>query len=240
MKNIILIGILGLSLAQAQIKLVTETWPPYQIQEKDGTQTGISIDIVKEMQKRVGHTDKIKFYPWNRGYNMTLKQENYALFLTTRTELREELFKWVGPISNYELKFFKHIDNKKVYDSIESLKSASSIAVTTNDVVHQELERLGFKNLQVKTGGSSSINLHKIVKKKAEIWPSSYFGALHRIKSENYQNKIVMTKAPTLIKKPLNLAFNIKTSDEIIKKWQKALDDMKSDGTYDSILKKYK
>jgi polar amino acid transport system substrate-binding protein len=40
----------------------------------------------------------IKIWPWARGYETALKEKNTVLFSTTRTEARENLFKWVGPI----------------------------------------------------------------------------------------------------------------------------------------------
>jgi ABC-type amino acid transport substrate-binding protein len=49
-----------------------------------------------------------------------------------------------------------------------------------------------------------------------------------------------MTKIPPFLKSTMNIAFNINTDDDIVQKWQKALDDIKADGTYDRIMKKYK
>lgn len=35
------------------------------------------------------------------------------------------------------------------------------------------------------------------------------------------------------------IAFSKKTPDAIVERWQKALDDMKNDGTYEKIMTKY-
>jgi len=43
-----------------------------------------------------------------------------------------------------------------------------------------------------------------------------------------------------MIVKDLYIAFNKNTPDTIIEKWQKALDDIKKDGTYQKILNKYR
>merc|ERR1711879_76565 len=89
------------------IQPLTETWTPYQMETKDGL-SGISVDLVREIQKRIGNKKEIKVFPWNRGYNLTLEKKGYALFLTTRSKKRENLFKWVGPISSMKLVFFKN------------------------------------------------------------------------------------------------------------------------------------
>ena len=235
-----LVSILFVGVANGQqIKLITEGWAPYQI-EKDGKLSGINVEIVKEIQKRVGNTQKIRVFPWNRGYNMALKKKGYALFTTARTKYREKLFKWVGPIANLKLVMFKLKSNKTEYKTEDDAKLAESIAVTKNNASQQTLASRGFKNLQVKTGGDNKINLTKLLDGKAELWPVGYYVGYYRIKQRGVQDKVVVTKAPPFLEIPLAIAFNKNTPDEIIKKWQKALDDMKKDGTYKKIIDKYK
>jgi len=221
------------------IKPITEEWAPYQM-KIDGMLTGISVDIVREIQKRIGNKQKIKIFPWNRGYNMTLKRQGYALFTAARTKDREKLFKWVGPLTQLKLVMFKLKLNKTIYKTAQDMKNAKSIAVTKNDAAQQILASQGYKNLQIKTGGSNQINLKKILNKKAELWPTGYYGGYYRIKQLGVQDKMTVVQAPPFLELPLAIAFNKKTPDEIINKWQKALDNIKADGTYDKILKKYK
>ena len=222
-----------------QIKLITENWAPYQM-EIDGKLSGISVDIVKELQKRVGNTQKIRVFPWNRGYNITLKKKGFALFTTARTKHREKLFKWVGPIATLKLVMFKLKSNKTEYKTEDDAKRAKSIAVTKNNASHQTLASKGFKNLQVKTGGDNKINLTKLLEGKAELWPVDYQVGHYRIKQRGVQDKVVIAKVPPFLETPLAIAFNKNTPDEIIQKWQKALDSMKKDGTYEKIFDKYK
>lgn len=235
-----IISLLNITIASAsQIQLLTEDWSPYQI-KTNGVPSGISYDIVKEMQKIVGDTKKIKFYPWNRGYNMTLTKDHYALFSTARTKERENLFKWVGPLTNLNLVFYKLKSNTKIYNTLEDAKNAKAIAVTKNDASEQILSGLGFTNLNVKTGGASQINITKLLKGKVELWPSGYYSGQYRIKQLGVQDKVVITKAPAYLTMPLSIAFSKNTPDEVIVKWQKALDELKSNGIYDKILSKYK
>lgn len=236
----ILATLLIVSISNAsEIKLLTEDWAPYQM-KSDGVISGISINIVEELQKRVSNNSKIKFYPWNRGYNMTLKKSGYALFSTTRTPEREKLFKWVGPLVSLKLVFFKLASNNIEYKTLEDAKKAKAIAVTKNDATEQYLTKLGFKNLQIKTGGASQIDIKKLIKGKADLWPGGLYAGHYRIKQLGMEGKIVETKVPAYAEEPLSIAFSKSTPDEVILKWQKALDDMKADGTYDKILKKYK
>lgn len=221
-----------------QIQPLTETWVPYQIESKDGLK-GISVDLVREIQKRVGNTKKIKVFPWSRGYNLTLKKKGYALFLTTRSKKRESLFKWVGPISSMRLVFFKNAKRTDLnIESLEDAKKVSSIAIAADTIAHEKLTDFGFKNLHINK--LANYSLKKIQENKADLYPTEYYSFLYKLKAENLQGTVI----PVKMKEPiyesmLYIAFSKATPDDVINKWQKALDNMKVDGTYDKILKKY-
>ena len=76
MKNLIItIASLFLFAAQplfaAELTILTENLPPLNY-EKDGELVGPSVEIVREIQSRVGSRDKIQVYPWARAYKMAL------------------------------------------------------------------------------------------------------------------------------------------------------------------------
>lgn len=43
-----------------------------------------------------------------------------------------------------------------------------------------------------------------------------------------------------IMESQLYIAFHKETSEEVIQRWQKALDEIKKDGTYQKILQKYR
>ncbi len=86
------------------IDYVTEEYPPYNFKTASGEIAGLSVDILLEMFKVMGSSttaSNIKLRPWARGYRDAQKTGlKNVLFVTTRTDAREELFKWVGPITS--------------------------------------------------------------------------------------------------------------------------------------------
>jgi len=240
MKIVFLTIILIFSLhAKDTIQPLTETWMPYQMETKKGLE-GISVDLVKEIQKRIGNEQKIKVYPWSRGYNLTLKKPGFALFLTTRSKEREALFKWVGPISSMKLIFFKNANRKDLdIRSFEDAKKVKSIAVVIDTIEYQKLKELGFKNLEVNK--LANYSLKKILENKTDLYPTEYYSFLYLLKKRNLQNRLVPVKMQEPItESQLYIAFNKETSRSIIQKWQDALDGIKKDGTYEKILDKYR
>jgi len=208
--------------------------------ETGGEVTGICIDIVKEMQKRIGNDREIKIFPWNRAYNMTLKKEGFALFSTARSEEREALFKWVGPLVPLKFVMYKRTDDPKIYRSLSDAKAARAIAVTKNDVSEQFLHKEGFQNLQVEIGKSGEDNIQRVLSGKAQLYSRGYISGQYLIKKLHLETKLVMTQMEPLFESSLNIAFNINTPDEVIVLWQTTLDEIRSDGTYDQILNHYR
>jgi len=76
----------------AELTILTENLPPLNYL-KDGVLVGPSVEIVKEIQRRVGSHEQIKVYPWARAYKMALEDENVVLFGTTYTKVRHDKFK---------------------------------------------------------------------------------------------------------------------------------------------------
>ena len=107
----LLIGVLfgyGSAAAEEPIRLMTEEFPPFQYYEGERL-TGISIDLIQELQKRVGNSAPIQVYPWTRGLRLLEKKPNSALFSTMKTPDRAGKYKWVGPLAELRTVFF----NKK-------------------------------------------------------------------------------------------------------------------------------
>jgi len=225
--------------ASGDIQPLTEEWTPYQMETKNGL-TGISVDLVKEIQKRIGNKKEIKLFPWKRSYYITLNKKGYALFLTTRSKERENKFKWVGPISSMRLVFFKNnYRDDLVINSIEDAKKVKSIAIAEDTIAYEKLIEYGFKNLEINSFANYS--LKKLQDNKVDLYPVEYHSFLYKLRKMNLEGKIIPVKMKEpIFESQLYIAFNNQTSNDIIEKWQKALDDIKNDGTYEKILARYK
>lgn len=240
MKKFILFFLCFLPLfATDNIQPLTEAWTPYQMETKNGLE-GISIDLVKEIQKRIKNNKEIKVFPWKRGYNITLQKEGYALFLTTRSKKREELFKWVGPVASMKLAFFKNASRTDLnINSLEDAKKVKSIVVAEDTISHQKLTELGFKNLTINT--LANYSLQKLLENKTDLYPVEYYAFMYKRKKDNLEEKVVPVKMKDAIyESQLYIAFNKHTDEQTINKWQQALNEIKADGTYEKILAKYK
>jgi len=226
--------------AKDKVHFITEVFPPYQITDDEKLTGGISVEIVRELQKNLGESSQIKFYPWARGYKLAKNKKNYALFSTLRTKEREKQFKWVGPIATMKLVFFKRADSTLELKTFEDAKNVRKIGVTYNVGNYEILKDKGFKNLDILKSGTDEVNIKKLVRGRIDLWPALMEAGVYNAKTMGYAGKIVPIKDIVIFQGDLYIAFCKKTDDAIIRKWQKALDTIKTNGVYERIIANYR
>jgi polar amino acid transport system substrate-binding protein len=181
--------------------------------------------------------EKIEMVPWARGYNLALAEPGTALFSTTRLPQREELFQWVGPLYTQTWGFYRRKGADLRIDSIQAAKSVAGIGTYREDAKMQYLESLGFANL-VPTNRNIN-NIVHLVRGNLDLWVSSDFNMAHLARQAGVDPSALELAYP-FHKVGNYIAFSNSTSPHEVRLWQQVLDEMKSDGTYERICRKYK
>lgn len=209
------------------------------IDMKSGKISGFSVDIVREIQRRIKDDSPIEILPWARGYMHLKKGPNVILFQTTRTPERENLFKWVGPISSTKWIFYARKGSNLEINSLDDARKVKLIACYKDDVKHDFLKNNDFKNLKVAYGENAHYN-NLILLKKGGVdliilnnWVMSHLIKKYEFTPNDFEIKYIVKK------QFLYLAFSKDISDSVIQKWQNTLNNMKKDGTYLKIMKNY-
>ncbi len=204
--------------------------------DNDGNLEGAGIDIVREIQKRLGSNDEIKALSWARAYHELENKKNVALFLTTLTDERKEKFKWVGPILTLEWTFFVKSNSLINCNSLNQARLIDSIGVIRNDIRDKYLTELGFENLD-RTRDSKS-NIEKLLLGRGDMILSSDVGAYLSLKEIG---RDISEIKPLCNIKSFNLyiAFSKKTSNDIVIQWENTFKEIYDDGTFKRILHTY-
>ncbi len=228
--------ITGMSLAHAelpqgyQVVLQTENFPPFNMAEggknfaKEDHIQGISTVTVREMFKRAGidYSMTLRF-PWDRIYQSTLDQPNHGLFSTSMTDARRPLFKWVGPIAQYESVLLSAPGSNLKLTSLEQAKGYT-IGAYKSSAVSQRVEAQGLTPVN---SLRDQENIQKLLSGKIDLWATSdpvwrYYARQAGVGALN--TVLVFNSAP------LYLALNKETPDEVVTRLQNALDQMKTEG----------
>ena len=197
-----------------------------------GSKGGLIYDQVWELMKRTGVKEPVQTVSWKRGYEEALMKPGVALFPTTRTKEREELFHWVGPILRLSWVFYKHADSGLVINSLEDAKAVRSIGTYANDSKEQWLTAQGFTNLV--SVMDNVTNLKKLYNRRIDLmvgspsvtdqWPEQF--GLDPSKLElAYSFKTV----------DLYLAISKKTPVQTVKVLQEVFAEMMRDGTVQKL-----
>jgi len=222
-------------LFSAELTILTENLPPLNY-VKDGELVGPSIEIVKEIQRRVGSRDKIKVYPWARAYKMALKDENVVLFGTTHTKARENKFKWVGPLATKRDILVAKKGSGIEINNLDDAKKVSRIGTLRDDTRELLLKRHGFTNLEPVS--DEQLNAQKLVLGRIDLWAYKIPG-LRTVCELAGVDHNELIEVYHLREIDVSIAFSKKTSDSIVQKWKKAFDEMLADGTIMQIRRRW-
>lgn len=229
------IFVAGVSVVSAQtFKIMTEEYPPFNYSE-GGAITGLSTDVTVELAKRVGHSTDIEMLPWARAYGLIQKKDGLILYSMTRTEQRENMFKWVGPVAPNKWVFFTKKGSGITLGSLEDAKKVAKIGTYKDDAAETFLKEQGFTNLDSVVNDEQ--NVPKLMAGRIDLWIVGELQGIHKAKKKGVNEQL--EKVFDVRDTQLYIAFSKNTPDEEIAKWQAALDAMKADGSYDAIVKKY-
>jgi polar amino acid transport system substrate-binding protein len=218
-----------------RLRLLTEDSPP-STTLKGGRLTGLSAEIVQEILRRLNHPARIEVVPWARGYKLALTRPNLGLFATTRLPQREDLFHWVGPLYTQTWGFFARKGSGIRVPTLEAARRVGRIGTYRQDAKMQYLESQGFSNL-VPTNQNRN-NITHLMRGDIDLWVSSDFNVRHLVRQAGFDPETVEL-AGSFREVSNYIAFSRSTSPHVVRLWRTVLEELKSDGSYDSICGRY-
>ena len=233
--SIALFILAGQPVLSAELTILTENLPPLNYLEK-GVLVGPSVEIVREIQKRVNSDEPIQVYPWARAYKKALKDENVILFGMTYTKDREDKFKWVGPLATKRDILVARKDAGLQIESLEDAKKAKRIGTLRDDTRERLLKQHGFRNLE--SVSDEQLNAKKLALGRIDLWAYKIPGLktvcdLAGVDHSEFEEVLHLRKIELMI------AFSKNTSDAIVRQWKDAFDELSADGTLMQIQKKW-
>lgn len=238
MRVLLSVLFLSIGLMSATLDIMTEEYPPSNY-EYEGKVKGICTEVVREIQKKVKDDSPIQMTSWVRGYKTVQKQPNTAIFCTVRLENREKMFYWVGPLAYDRNVLYEHRDAPTGIKTLDDARGVSSISTgSTSNADWIILNSQGFDNLITTDKVTQSDSIMPLVGKRTILATGKPFTTLVHLKRKGIDPAVLVDTGVLVYEKPLYLAFNKQTDENIVKKWQAALDEMVKSGEYDAIQEK--
>ncbi|WP_420911144.1 substrate-binding periplasmic protein [Vibrio aestuarianus] len=224
----------------------TESYPPFNFVDQ-GAVTGISIDLLQEAATLAGQEvllSQIVLQPWARSYRFAILKKDAVLFSTTRTEHREDLFHWVGPIDDIKVTIIARKGSNITLE--EPLEITSyKIGVIRDDVGEQLLLQHGVPRESMQESTNVTMLAELLIKKRIDLIAYDERSAHWWIKQAGYKTDQFET-VYVLKQGLLYYAFNKNVDQALLDDLQKGIDKVKNtnndDGVnrYQAILNKYR
>jgi polar amino acid transport system substrate-binding protein len=173
----------------------------------------------------------ISLFPWTRAYDMATNTANTCVYSTTRTDEREPLFKWVGPLVRNDWVLFGRADSPK----LTSLNDAKPYTVGgyQGDALSIYLKSQGIK---VDEANADHLNPQKLMAKRIDFWATGAALGPYLAAREGVTGLVpVLSFRET----QMYLACNKAVPDDVIAKLNTAVKQLTDDGTLAAITKSY-
>ena len=225
--------------SQPQLIFYTEHLPPYSYLQ-DGEITGINVELVNMLCQRLELSCTISLLPWRRSFELAQQQSYSGVFSTSRTEARESLFQWIGPIASDWGYLFRLKGRTEVNPSNLDQAKAFKLAVARGDVYESYFQSRGFEY------GISMIDFAT----KTEPVPLFLQGRIDLLVGSKraLRNWMLEHQVPADMAEPLfklrnvgdnYLALNRQFPTELAMQLQQELDIMRDEGVISSLIQHY-
>lgn len=211
----------------ADLRLLTEEYPPLSFMH-DGRLDGLAVEIVDEVQRRVGSQASVQVLPWARAYQIALYEPDVGLFSTARTPERENLFRWVGPLFIGKTSLYARRGSGLQLHTLADAAAVDAVIVPREDYKQQLLKAAGLTNLQLVNTHEQMVRM--LLMGRGTLMAANNLALPALLAGANASMKDVEALL-TFQETAAYIAFSPGTAEDTVRRWQAALDAMRADGT---------
>ncbi len=224
-----------LSVAAAELRLYTEDYRPFSYLE-EGRPSGMAVAVVEELIRRTGEAARIELVPWTRGYHQVRQQADTALFSTVRTPAREPLFHWVGPIARGHTRFYSLKESGVRVANLDDVRQLGTLAVPKQWYSYELLREQQMENLYGVPTPQDMLRMFRHGRVKLLLANNL---TLDGMLAEQGMHAGQLQEQFDLMPNDSYIAFSRQTDLERVARWQRALDEMRRDGSLERIYRQW-
>jgi polar amino acid transport system substrate-binding protein len=223
-----------------EVILTTGEWPPYT--SENIMSYGFFTEIVNAAFKEIGYKPLIDFYPWKRCEELVKKGEAFAAFPYSINEERSQHFNFSDPVIEGYTRFF-YYDNSEGYFNYNELNDLKeyTIGVVSGYFYIEMLTNAGLEeSLDYSDDEISAIK--KLIEGRVDMVPLNTVNGWKLIKDnfpeeenrfETLDKELIQTDLRLLVSK------RYKDASNILNRFNRGLEIIINNGTYNQILKKH-
>lgn len=214
-----------------QVKILTEHLPPFQLVQKDNI-GGFATQIVIAAFEKAGVDYSLSNHLWTDAYQFTLKTPNTCLYSTTRTQEREDLFIWIGKITDLTTALVAKAGSNIKLENLEDAKQYT-IEVMKDDFFHQALVAKGFvenQNLYVNTTYDALMPLLELPSRQIDLVIINEKHLRYRLSKSQSLDDVKIVLEVDELKSEMYLACNKNTLPAVARRLKSAMRALSENG----------
>ena len=216
-----------------------DNFPPFAY-NADGKLTGVDIDVVNEMAKRIGINVRIKIFPWARLMDSVQKGSIDGGFAAFETEARKNFCLYTEPLHYEEYYLFVKKGNEFSYSGISDLYG-KKVGKDRGVFVNEEFEHAAKKGKFIleEINDMSMLNIKKLNIGRLDAAIGDLGAMLYYAKLSGVEKNIIPLSPineKTAAYLVLSKNSQLKNKTEMQKKMQSALKEIREDGTWQKIF----
>jgi len=220
--------------------VLTEFNPPFSYTEAGGV-SGSCTEVLLEATARADlplERDEIALWPWARAYKELRESDNVILYPTIRTEEREGLFQWVGPVLEFKCGLMSLKRRNIVITDIVADSKQYKFGSVRDTAPEQAMLARGVALGDLQQVHDLRINIRKLMNGRLDGVLYNEVAFKHTVKSMGL-NPDDFEMAYVLFESSVYYAVSKKVSSFWVGKLQNALDELRSSGRMQEIIDRY-
>lgn len=224
---------------EVEIVAMTENNAPFNYKE-DGKVVGIFTDLLLEITRIADvplKREDIRYWPWARSYSALRHEDNVILYATARTEARDSLFQWVGPVVLLEYKVLARKDRDITINRLEDIQRYS-IATIRDSAADHAFSAMGVPLPHLYRVNDMTFCMKMLEEGRVDAIAFNAY-AMTRLAKRMDIDMDKYEFVHTLFTVPMYYAISKEMPAELVSKMQLAFEQLKADGTVDEIFRRY-
>lgn len=206
------------------LRIVSSEFPPYSFTDDQRLSQGIAVDLVKQLLDELNLQVPIEIYPWARAYEISQRKANTLIFLIARSPEREAHFKWVGPLIDFNVRLFRLKFRSNIAPAQLSDLKQYKVGSLIQDIKGQYLHKQGIPTIEY---ASEQTGILMLVRGYIDLMPAEINSFRYRVNQLGFDMADFEVALPLHeISRPLYLAFQKDTPDELVVRFRDALTEL--------------
>lgn len=230
--------LLSLSLAAADIRVVTEYRSHYQLQNEDGSLGGYMTDVIRALFEITGDKPLFEVHPWGRTYTEALNNPNVLIYSIAFNPSRAALFDCVAELESEQLYFWALKDRVPLKLNTITELYPYRIGVTQSSNPDQYLTEQGLpKLLRIATPEQA---LGMLYKERLDLVISAEASVKNRAVELGFDpSQLKKVFSLDELNHPICAAFNLQSDSDLRQRYRAAFVTLQQNGTLEQIRQRW-